>query len=177
MEVTPTKIRPSWILILMKVFVTFLSSLTFVTYSFSALLESVRSCWPRFASLCSPKPILKVNTFFLDSNHLVSFMVWMISKICLFSSYQEYDTKVFYKSLRIKCPSFQGYVPLNPNVKVKCSKGTLIFTYIIFHGWNVLKSFLNHVWLVSSYTWNSFGSNVIMFLILVWFVTRVVHKG
>jgi hypothetical protein len=76
----------------------------------------------------------------------------MISKICLFSYYQEYDTKVIYKSLRIKCPSFQGYVPLNPNVKVKCSKGTVISTYNIFHGLNVLKSLLNHVRFVSSYT-------------------------
>ena len=44
---------------------------------------------------------------------------------------------LFSKSLRIRCPSFQGYVPLNPNVKVKCFKGTLNSTYNIFHGLNV----------------------------------------
>ena len=53
--------------------------------------------------------------------------------------------KTFDKSLEIKCPSYQVYVPLNLNVKVKCLRKHITFAYNIFHGLNDSQRFLFHL--------------------------------
>ena len=48
----------------------------------------------------------------------------------------------FYETLGVSCPSCQVYVPLNLNVKVKCLRKDISYTYNIFHGLNDRRRFL-----------------------------------
>ena len=77
-----------------------------------------------------------------------------------FSSIKSFVFKFpFYDSLGVKCPSCQVYVPLNLNVKVKCLRKDIFYTYNIFHGLNDRRIFLKpfkNMYLGKAYTYNIF---------------------